>query len=62
MGEWLRRQTRNLLGCSRAGSNPTDYVNFNFNFCIKTFNKLVNIVLTIYFKKSIVDFTGKTNM
>ena len=26
-GEWLRRQTRNLPGFSRVGSNPTDYVN-----------------------------------
>ncbi len=25
MAEWLRRQTRNLLGFSRAGSNPADY-------------------------------------
>ena len=25
MAEWLRRQTRNLLGYSRAGSNPADY-------------------------------------
>ena len=22
MSEWLRRQTRNLLGCACAGSNP----------------------------------------
>ena len=26
VAEWLRRQTRNLLGNSRAGSNPADYV------------------------------------
>ena len=25
VAEWLRRQTRNLLGSSRAGSNPADY-------------------------------------
>ena len=25
VAEWLRRQTRNLLGFSRAGSNPADY-------------------------------------
>ena len=25
VAEWLRRQTRNLLGFSRAGSNPTAY-------------------------------------
>ena len=25
MAEWLRRQTRNLLGSARAGSNPADY-------------------------------------
>ena len=24
MAEWLRRQTRNLLGSARAGSNPAD--------------------------------------
>ena len=24
VAEWLRRQTRNLLGSSRAGSNPAD--------------------------------------
>ena len=25
VAEWLRRQTRNLLGSPRAGSNPADY-------------------------------------
>ena len=25
VAEWLRRRTRNLLGFSRAGSNPADY-------------------------------------
>ena len=25
VAEWLRRQTRILLGFSRAGSNPADY-------------------------------------
>ena len=24
VAEWLRRQTRNLLGSARAGSNPAD--------------------------------------
>ena len=34
VAEWLRRQTRNLLGSARAGSNPADYAFFVtiFNF------------------------------
>ena len=28
VAEWLRRQTRNLLGSARAGSNPADYAFF----------------------------------
>ena len=30
VAEWLRRQTRNLLGSARAGSNPADYAFFFF--------------------------------
>ena len=29
VAEWLRRQTRNLLGSARAGSNPADYAFFS---------------------------------
>ncbi|CDK27537.1 unnamed protein product [Kuraishia capsulata CBS 1993] len=32
MAEWLRRQTRNLLGSARAGSNPAGVVTFFFAF------------------------------
>ena len=28
MAEWLRRQTRNLMGNARAGSNPARCVDF----------------------------------
>ena len=28
LSEWLRRQTRNLLGFARAGSNPADVAFF----------------------------------
>ena len=31
MAEWLRRQTRNLLGSARAGSNPADCARW---FCL----------------------------
>ena len=30
VAEWLRRETRNLMGFSRAGSNPAAVVNFYF--------------------------------
>ena len=30
MAEWLRRQTWNLLGCARVGSNPAGVVSFSF--------------------------------
>ena len=30
MAEWLRRQTRNLVGSALVGSNPADVVNFFF--------------------------------
>ena len=30
VAEWLRRETRNLMGFSRAGSNPAAVVNFFF--------------------------------
>ena len=32
MAEWLRRKTRNLLGFSRAGSNPAAVVFLDFGF------------------------------
>lgn len=34
MAEWLRRQTWNLLGSARAGSNPAGVVIFYFSFFI----------------------------
>ena len=35
MSEWLRRQTWNLLGYARAGSNPAvDAIFFPFNLCL----------------------------
>ena len=39
MAEWLRRWTRNPLGCPRAVSNPTDYdkVIFYFGFAQRMF-------------------------
>ena len=34
MAEWLRRQTRNLMGSALVGSNPADVVvNFAFALC-----------------------------
>ena len=36
VAEWLRRWTRNPLGSSRVGSNPTDYVvSWNCLICIE---------------------------
>ena len=33
MAEWLRRQTRNLVGSALVGSNPADVVRNLFAFC-----------------------------
>ncbi len=33
MAEWLRRWTRNPMGSSRVGSNPTRSAPFFFLFC-----------------------------
>ncbi len=35
MAEWLRRWTRNPMGSSRVGSNPTRSALFFFLFCCK---------------------------
>ena len=39
LSEWLRRQTRNLLGFARAGSNPAvvAFLYFFFRFIITCF-------------------------
>ena len=34
MAEWLRRQTRNLVGSALVGSNPADVVGFLFWFFV----------------------------
>ena len=34
MAEWLRRQTRNLVGSARVGSNPADVVSSIFFRCL----------------------------
>ena len=43
LAEWLRRQTRNLLGSPRIGSNPVDCVNFLF-FPLLYFLLLQNVI------------------
>lgn len=37
LAEWLRRETRNLLGVARAGSNPAAVVFFLFFNLLKFF-------------------------
>ena len=46
MSEWLRRQTWNLLGYARAGSNPAVDVHFLF-LIIQVFLKVVFILFLI---------------
>ena len=45
VAERLRRQTRNLLGSPRAGSNPADYVNFLFYFVLLSMNTEISFLL-----------------
>ena len=46
MAEWLRRLTRNQMGSSRVGSNPTRSVNLIGGFCqnSSTHNKINGIL------------------
>ena len=44
VAERLRRQTRNLLGSPRAGSNPADYDN-TFGFVLFMLYYVMNIML-----------------
>ncbi len=37
VAEWSRRHTRNMLGYSRAGSNPGDYDVKSFAFFVLSF-------------------------
>ena len=48
VAEWLRRQTRNLLGSARAGSNPADYAFFS----IQDFTLLFSLFLASAFQPS----------
>ena len=49
MAEWLRRQTRNLLGFPRVGSNPTDRVYFFYIFFFYFFYFLFLFLFLILF-------------
>ena len=52
MAEWLRRLTRNQMGSSRVGSNPThsDFLkNFVINECRYFSHAIVIVMLTIFF-------------
>ena len=51
MAEWLRRQTRNLLGFSRTGSNP---VRSEFFFIIKNYNNIELLFYRFYNEYSVV--------
>ena len=39
MAEWLRRQTRNLVGSALVGSNPADVV-----FIQRVFNNIIHLL------------------
>lgn len=43
VAEWLRRETRNLMGFSRAGSNPAAVVNF-FELILAYLVKILSIM------------------
>ena len=52
LSEWLRRQTRNLLGFARAGSNPAvvEFLLFLYSlFCIDMMKSGKEILLFSYF-------------
>ena len=50
VAEWLRRQTRNLLGSARAGSNPADYAFFSPSLfvCLPYFCNLYTLFLLLH--------------
>ena len=49
VSEWLRSQTRNLMGYARTGSNP---VHSDFFFFYSFFYLLINDDSFVYLKKS----------
>ena len=46
MAEWLRRQTRNLVGSALVGSNPADVENLLLYFGFRRFGARGRIVLS----------------
>ena len=53
LSEWLRRQTRNLLGFARAGSNPAvvAFLSFFFRFIITYFFSISLPFLILFHNK-----------
>ena len=54
LSEWLRRQTRNLLGFARAGSNPAvvAFLSFFFRFNITIYSISLHFLILFHNKQS----------